>query len=309
MGFFDSILDWAADKVQTATGEKERRQLVAEFKSEYTSFKEKIHILVDNLNKTIMFFNEKIKELNSLRKGKVKNNINELSVFLKKFGNVKDAGEYSSELTRQLHDVPNKRFEEVKNYITDIDWSKDDVFINTFFLSPIGMKIKTRNQNLSMREQLHEFKIESEETAKMLEERRFFTNQDKIISEIYIDCVKYISSYIENIILPELELVESFFQAEKIKDEVIAGNELVGLKFKNNINILKDSIYGKHYLFVKNTFMFYVISCKIYNTPVLTKLLKSDLNTTKDDLKLLEKQRQALITQGNSIKDNLVINK
>ena len=307
MGLFDNVLDWAADKVQTVTGEKERRELVAEFKERYISFKDNVEKSVALLNELITGFNNKIKELNRIRKGVVYKNITELSSFLNKFGKVKAVGEYCREEEKQIQGLPEQQFERVENYITEVDWSKDDVFMNTFFLSPIGMKMKTRKQNLSMREKLHEFIMESEETINQLKMRAFAVEQDRKICEMYIDCVSYVSKYIVNIILPELELVEAFFQAQKIKDEIVANNPLQDLKFKNNIELLHDTIYEKHYLFVKNTFMFYVLSCKIYNTPVLTRLLTNQ--TTSEDAKLLEKQKQALLLQGNQVKENLMFNR
>ena len=48
MGLFDDILDWAADKVQTVTGEKERRRLVSEFKDVYDEFKTDVEIKISD---------------------------------------------------------------------------------------------------------------------------------------------------------------------------------------------------------------------------------------------------------------------
>jgi hypothetical protein len=305
MGLFDGMLDWAADKVQTVTGEKERRQLVADLKNRYIEFKGNVESLVAILNDAISSFNVKIKELNELRKGVVGKNITQLSLFLQKFGKVKEIGEYSREQEKQIQGLPQQQFESVENYISGVDWSKDDVFINTFMLSPIGMKMKTRKQNLSMRENINEFRMEAEETINQLKMKTFAAEQDKRICQIYIDCVNYVSRYIVDIILPELELVESFFQVQKIKDKVIANNSLQELVFQNNIEILHNTVYEKHYLFVKNTFMFYVLSCKIYNTPILTRLLTNQ--TTSEDVNLLEKQKQSLLLQGNQVSKNLMI--
>lgn len=305
MGLFDGVLDWAADKVQTVTGEKERRELVNDLKNQYLTFKENVESLVAVLNDLIGSFNEKIKGLNELRKGVVGKNITQLSLFLKKFGRVKESSEYCREQEKQIQGLPQQKFESVENYIYDIDWSKDDVFINTFILSPIGMKIKTRKQNLSMNENINEFRIEAEETINQLKMRTFAVQQDKKICEMYIECVSYVSRYIVDIILPELELVESFLQVQKIKDKIIANDSLQELVFNNNIEILHNTVYEKHYLFVKNTFMFYVLSCKIYNTPILTRLLTNQ--TTLDDVNLLEKQRQMLLFQGNQVSENLIV--
>ncbi|RMD02319.1 hypothetical protein D9O40_06695 [Clostridium autoethanogenum] len=305
MGLIDDALDWAADKVQTVTGEKERRQLVSELKNRYIEFKENVQDLITVLNQVIGSFNNKIKELNDLRKGVVGKNIMQLSSFLGKFGKVKEIGEYCREEEKKIRELPQQKFDSVENYISDVDWSKDDVFMDTFKLSPIFMKLKTRKQNLSMRENLNEFCIEAENTIMELKSRTFTVEQDKKICEIYIDCVRYVSKYIEDIILPELELVEAFFQSQKIKDEIIANNPLQELVFKNNIEVLKNTVYKKHYLFVKNTFMFYVLSCKIYNTPILTRLLTNQ--TTSDDVNSLEKQKQALLLQASQVSENLII--
>lgn len=307
MGFFDNILDWAADKVQTVTGEKERRQLVQELKDKYEQFKVEIEMKIISLNNIIEEFNEKVRNLNDIRKGVVKNNIQKLSEFLGKFGRVKEVGEYSNETEKQFVDLPEQQFERTENYISEVDWSKDDVFINTFFLSPIGMKMKTRKQNLSMRENIHEFQLEAEEMTNQLKMRTFSVQQDKQICDLYIECVEFISKYIVSIILPELELVEAFFQALKIKDEVLADHNLHDLLFKNEIDILRDTVYERHYMFVKNAFMFYIISCKIYNTPVLTRLLNSQ--TSSEDINLLENQKEILSQQGKAVCNSLVINR
>lgn len=305
MGIFDDVLDWTADKVQTITGEKKRRQLVSELKKYYIEFKENIEKSVLVLNEAIINFNERINELNNLRKSVVGTNIIQLFIFLKRFGKVKEVGEYCKEEEKLIEGIPQHQFDKVENYISEVDWSKEDVFINTFFLSPIGMQLKTMKQNSSLRKNIEKFCTESKRTIRNLEMRTFEVEKDKKICELYIDCVSYVSNYIVDIILPELELVEAFFQAQKIKDNILADNVLEDLVFKNNIEILKDTVYGKHYLFVKNTFMFYVLSCKIYNTPVLTRLLKSQ--TTENDVKLLENQKNALLLQGKKVSENLMI--
>ncbi|NLK29260.1 MAG: hypothetical protein GX306_13140 [Clostridiales bacterium] len=307
MGFFNKLLDWAADKVQTATGEKERRQLVQELKDQYEQFKIDVERIIASLNRIIEEFNEKVRYLNTIRKGVVEKNIHRLSDFLGKFGRVKEVGEYSKETEKQFVDLPEQQFERTENYISEVDWSKDDVFINTFFLSPIGMKLKTRKQNLAMRESLHEFQLEAEETINQLKMRTFSIQLDKQICDLYIECVEFISNYIVNIILPELELVEAFFQALKIKDEVIADQKLHDLRFKNEIDLLQDTVYEKHYMFIKNAFMFYIISCKIYNTPVLTRLLNNQ--TSNEDIGLLEDHKEILAKQGQAVRNNLIINR
>ena len=88
--------------------------------------------------------------------------------FLGKFGNVKGSEEYSAEEEKLIVNIPEKQLERTEEYISDVDWSKDDVFVSTFFLSPIGMKMKTKKQNLSMRENIHQLQIESSQETLFL---------------------------------------------------------------------------------------------------------------------------------------------
>lgn len=305
MKFLNNMLDWAADKVQTMTGEKERRQLVGKLREQYGIFVEAVERAISVLNNRIKQFNVKVGDLNRIRKGEIRNNLASLSAFLSKFGKVREVGDYADEQEKAFHGLPEKQFEQVERYIADVDWSNDEVFLNTFLLSPLGMKFKTRKMNLSMREQLHELTLESEHTVKKLQQMTFAAEQDRCICEVYVKCVKYISDYIDNIIVPELEAVEALFEALKIKDAILAGHELRAVKFNINMELLHDTPYGTHYHFVKNAFMFYVLSCKIYSTPVLTRLLKGQ--TTAADLNMMERQEQALRLQGKQVSDHSLI--
>ena len=304
MGLFDDILDWAADKVQTVTGEKERRRLVSEFKDVYDEFKTDVEIKISDINRIISEFNRNIRKINNVRKTDVEKNIVLLSNFLGKFGKVKSIGEYYMEKESNMLVLPEHKFEMKESYINEIDWSKDDVFQDTFFLTPIGMTIKTKEQNLSINEKLNQLRLEAEETLNQLKIKEYAAEQDRVIANLYIDCIEIITNYIKEVIIPELKVVESFFQVLKIKNEVISGNSLQEIKFSNDIELLRDTQYEKHFLFVKNAFIFYVISCKIYNTPVLTRLLNN--KTEKQDIDLLEKDKKLLLEHKKVVGGNLM---
>ena len=304
MGLFDDILDWAADKVQTVTGEKERRRLVSEFKDVYDEFKTDVEIKISDINRIISEFNRNIRKINNVRKTDVEKNIVLLSNFLGKFGKVKSIGEYYMEKESNMLVLPEHKFEMKESDINEIDWSKDDVFQDTFFLTPIGMTIKTKEQNLSINEKLNQLRLEAEETLNQLKIKEYAAEQDRVIANLYIDCIEIITNYIKEVIIPELKVVESFFQVLKIKNEVISGNSLQEIKFSNDIELLRDTQYEKHFLFVKNAFMFYVISCKIYNTPVLTRLLNN--KTEKQDIDLLEKDKKLLLEHKKVVGGNLM---
>lgn len=297
--FFNQVVDWAAEQVQISTGEKERREVVQRIKEFALEFREKVSEAVLYLNQTIKYFNQSIQVLNIERSNKVKSNLNCLQHFLEKFGSCKPYGTYAAEEMKLPEQFPQYEYELIENYITDIDWSKDDVFINTFFRSPLGMKIVTQKQNLSMTEQLHELQIQMENTLQELSIKKLITEQEIKICSLYIKNIQFISNFITKKILPELELIEAFFEANNIKNEVICDHCIDNLKFIYDIQSIQGTIYQKHYQFIKNTFAFYVISSRIYNTPILTNLLNN--STNKEDVIGLENEYKILTSQAEMV--------
>ena len=304
MGFVNNVLDWASDKVQSFTGEKERREYVDEIKTTYDGFKEQITENVESVNDSIRELNVSIKELNEFRLRNISQNIECLGDFLSHFGNVKAIGSYVEEESACCLEIPEHRFLCIEDYITEIDWSKEEVFVNGFFLGPLGMKKKTQAQNLSMQEQLNSLKLEAEQTIIVLKNLKFDAEQDIKIAELYIYCVERIIIYIEHVIVPELDVIEAFFQALALKNRVIVDSSIEDITFKNNIELLKDTQYQGHYMFIKNAYMFYIIACKIYNTPVLSKLLKGD--STGEDFDEITREKQLLENQMINVERFLV---
>ena len=305
MGQFDRILDWAAGKVQKATGEAERRELVEKIKMVAQNFKNRVEEKIGRLNRMIEKFNEKVGILNTERQGIVKSNVDTLFNFLLKFGNVKEVGQYRLESERDLQAIPERKFASIDAYISTIDWSRLDVELDTFFLTPIGMRIKTRNQNTSMNEQIARLQLEAESTLKQLEMQVSTTDLECRVCEEYTKVVRFISGFIKERILPELSVVEAFFQALSIGNSVVAGQDLSKTNFRCDLAALSDSPYEKHYLFVKNAFAFYVFSCKIYNTPILTRLLNHEVDDSDNDA-LMMYQRQ-LLALGKEVDANAIV--
>lgn len=291
----DRVTQWAADEVQKTTGETDRRKKVDELKELAESFKKNVEIAVGKLNQLIAEFNGMIGRLNEVRVSDVMQNVDALSEFLGKFGYCKPAGVYAQEAEKLPREFPRRSVETMDKYIADVDWTKDDVFANTFLLSPLGMRIKTRSQNLAMQERYNEFQLQIEETCRKLEEQCNTTVRDKEICNMYIENVKFISDYISTWIFPELSLIEAFFQAEEIKSKVLCEKPIDNLRHRFQITAIEGTPYDRHYRFVKNAFMFYVISCKIYNTPVLTNLLNHQ--TTEEDKARLEKKIHDMWTE------------
>ena len=195
MGWLSSALDWCADKVQTVTGEKERRVLVEQFKEMYDDFKFMVKQKVEEINEKIKEFNSFIQKINLLRKNQIEPEIVRLGGFLGKFGNTKSIGAYAEEREKYEITLPEQQYEIIENYIFEIDWSQGEVFNNTFFLTPIGMTMKTKQQNLSMRERLNDFRLEIDETLSQLGIKKDEIEQNCRIAELYIFCVEFIADY------------------------------------------------------------------------------------------------------------------
>lgn len=299
------IIDWLADKVQTSTGEKERRELVQTVKELAVEFKEKVSEAVTRLNEKLSNFNQVLAKLNEFRSKSVKENIEQLNTFLSKYGRCKPYSAYIPESEKLPAEFPMRQMVQIEDYITEIDWSKDDVFRDTFWLSPLGMKFKTRNQNLSMHEHIGELKLQIEQTVREIDAQTFTAGLETEICNLYLSNVRMISEVITTKIIPEIELVDAFFQAEAIKDSVISESQSREIRFHYDICALIGTPYERHYQFIKNALMFYVISCKIYGTPVLTHLLRHTIST--DDKQQIETEHKLLLQQAQAVSTSMIV--
>ncbi len=103
-------------------------------------------------------------------------------------------------------------------------------------------------------------------------------------------------------------MVEAFFQTLCLKNVVLAEQAITNIKFINNLEIIQDTQYQKHFLFVRNTFMFYVIACKIYTTPILTKLLNNEV-IVAEDIEIMEENKKVLLGQKDNVDKYLMFNR
>ena len=299
------IIDWLADKVQTSTGEKERRELVQTIKNLAEEFKQKVSEAIDQLNEKIGNFNHILTKLNEFRSKHVKENIEQLHTFLSKYGRCKPYSAYVPETDKPPAEFPMRQMVQIEDYVSEIDWSKDDVFRDTFWLSPLGMKFKTRNQNLSMHERIGELKLQIEQTVREIDAQTFTAGLEEEICNLYLKNVRMISKVITTKIIPEIELIDAFFQAEAIKDSVISESQLKEIRFHYNICTLIGTPYEQHYQFIKNALMFYVISCKIYDTPVLTHLLSHTISI--DDKQQIETEHKLILQQARTVSNSMIV--
>lgn len=303
------IINLVDRKVQNFTGETDRKQIVAQTKLEYVKSRKEIEYIVQELNYTIEKFNIKIVELNNYREKRIKNDVEKLGSFLSTFGNIKDMSEYSEEKEKSFFNIPERAFEEVENYIADIDWSSDEVFLRTFFQGGAFASIFTRGQNLKMLERLEEFKNSVINMKDKLNNKiKMIEKVDMRVCDLYIELIKAICYYIEFQIVPQIEVIQSFLECESVKNVYIADTKakiIENVEYETDIKLYDNTIYQKHYNFVRNSFWFYILSATIYSSPVLTKLLENK-NITDADIEKLEGQKllckeQIILLESNKI--------
>lgn len=307
--WFENMLDNASNAVKNFTGENERREIVEETKQEYIKSRGEIEDIVNKLNNVIVEFNGKILKLNISRENRVKINVEKLGAFLSTFGNIKDIAEYSEEKKKTFIKIPERLFEEVEDYIEDIDWSNDEVFCRTFFQGGIFAAIFTRRQNVKMLERLEEFKNSVIDKKDKLNNRiKMLKKVDMRICDLYIELVEKISDYIKSKIIPQIEVIQSFLECESVKNVYIADTKsktIENVEYETDIKLYDNTIYQKHYNFIRNAFWFYILSATIYSSPVLTKLLENK-KVTEDDIEKLEGQKllckeQIILLENNKI--------
>ena len=307
--WFENMLDNASNAVKNFTGENERREIVQETKQEYIKSREEIEVIVNKLNNTIVKFNGKILKLNNSRENRVKINVEKLGSFLSIFGNIKSMSEYAEEKKKAFIKIPERLFEEVEDYIEDIDWSNDEIFCRTFFQGGIFAAIFTRRQNVKMLERLEEFKNSViYKKDKLNNKIEMIKKVDMRICDLYIEIVEKISDYIKFKIIPQIEVIQSFLECESVKNVYIADTKaktIENVEYETDIKLYDNTIYQKHFNFIRNAFWFYILSATIYSSPVLTKLLENK-NITDADIEKLEGQKllckeQIILLENNKI--------
>lgn len=282
--------------VQDATGETKRRELVQKIKDLAFEFKEKVSQAIEKVNWKIKLFNAQIAKLNAVRKEGTKENIDALEVSLSKYGKCKTCDSFAKESDKRTIDFPQNDYEKIDKYLKGIDLTSDEVFWNTFLLTPIGMKLSNRKNNLAMTEAANELTIKIDNTVRELNNKEFIVGIETKICEKYIENVSFIYKTITKRIVPELRLIDAFLEAEQIKNTVVSGNDVSNAKFYYGVSCLIGTPYERHYQFIKNAYMFYIVSCAIYETPILTNLLNH--KTKEQDLENIKKEHEVLETQA-----------
>lgn len=301
------LIDWVED----FTGKTERDRILHEMNNLQNDVKKTLETGIKEINKQIEELNININKLNLFRENSIKNNLIFLDKFLQKFGFVdkniffreENNWSYSKKNIALINDI-----EEYKNKY-DLDGSLE--LLKAAF-GAIYLHFKRQKENVRLNAELGRMRHEYEKLKNDLKYQKQFYKENNEITLLYMICLNEIHLTIVNIILPEFETVEAFCQVLELKNKVINDEDLENIVFKNRILALQGTDYDKHYRFIKNAYAFYVISLKIYNTPILSNLFnskfsKSNFSETENELKYLEERKNILLKQKDNLIENLIM--
>lgn len=301
------LIDWVED----FTGKTERDRILHEMNNLQNDVKKTLETGIKEINKQIKELNININKLNLFRENSIKNNLIFLDKFLQKFGFVdkniffreENNWSYSKKNIALINDI-----EEYKNKY-DLDGSLE--LLKAAF-GAIYLHFKRQKENVRLNAELGRMRHEYEKLKNDLKYQKQFYKENNEIALLYMICLNEIHLTIVNIILPEFETVEAFCQVLELKNKVINDEDLENIVFKNRILALQGTDYDKHYRFIKNAYAFYVISLKIYNTPILSNLFnskfsKSNFSETENELKYLEERKNILLKQKDNLIENLIM--
>lgn len=301
------LIDWVED----FTGKTERDRILHEMNNLQNDVKKTLETGIKEINKQIEELNININKLNLFRENSIKNNLIFLDKFLQKFGFVdkniffreENNWSYSKKNIALINDI-----EEYKNKY-DLDGSLE--LLKAAF-GAIYLHFKRQKENVRLNAELGRMRHEYEKLKNDLKYQKQFYKENNEIALLYMICLNEIHLAIVNIILPEFETVEAFCQVLELKNKVINDEDLENIVFKNRILALQGTDYDKHYRFIKNAYAFYVISLKIYNTPILSNLFnskfsKSNFSETENELKYLEERKNILLKQKDNLIENLIM--
>ena len=305
------LFDWAIECIEDFTGKTERDRIVREMNSLQKDVEKTLDSGIKNINKQIEELNTNIDKLNSFRENLVKNNLISLDRFLQKFGYVDKNMSFQEEYSWSYYKRNVALINDIEEYKNEYDLDGSLELLKAIF-GFVYLHFKRQKENEKLNVKLGEMRHAYEKLKNDLKYQEQFYKENNEIALLYMVCLNEIHLTIENIVLTEFETVEAFCQALELKNKVIADEDVDSVIFKNRISALQGTHYDKHYRFIKNAYAFYVISLKIYNTPVLSNLFtskfsKSKFAETENELKYLKEKEGALLKQKDNIMQNLML--
>ncbi|URN95072.1 MAG: hypothetical protein NAG76_02095 [Candidatus Pristimantibacillus lignocellulolyticus] len=294
MGIFDRFM-----------GRSRNRELISELEQLSESYNREVSSLVHIINSIYTQFNLHIEEVNDIRIASWEQNIEPIQKFLSYFGDAQLTSDYVPEEIKVMVKRPQSEFEKLDQYIVDNDFSDKSMFFESILKSPLYVSWRNKKANDKIELNITTLATQFEQVIHELSLKKEVSELETKICQLYIETVRFIITFISERIVPELQFILSFFQAEALKDMIMSNQQVEKVAFDYNIHLLQDTIYQKHYQFIRNAFFFYVISCKFYNTPVLTKLLTHSAHS--EDIIELDQYKLMIETQAQQLEKDIFI--
>ena len=297
--------------------EKMMQELKAEFDKEFSVYSEKLESLNNSANVACHKYNDQIHAINSLRQG-LQDEIAELFVFLKRFGNI------GTKITPFEYVTEDSKFVNIKTVSGSLDYdqnrNKTSGFVKTAFVAaavfaPVALpaiwigdawvkRAKSKDAYLTMVSDFEEQKSSWElDLGKKQDETEFYCAATKI-AEVYRALIATVRMAIRETILPELIGIDAFLVADAIKNCIISDMnpedaEVLG------IDSYKDTAYDMHYTFVRNAFDYYQTIVKFFTEPILSNIV-ADNKVTPAEKKAFEMKEYQIKQQTKLLESTAV---
>ena len=174
-------------------------------------------------------------------------------------------------------------------------------------MAPLGIWIKKLNGKKVVRELTERLGNKKLEYSKDLHARESFCKscEEAVeIAKIYLASISCVKDAIRDNIIPELHVINCFFHADAMLEDILYKQKIQDVP-PRRIKEYQETLYHKHFLFVQNSFDFYLLSCNFFVKTLLTDILYSK-NIKKDfeelkkkfDDKLIDVKTNVMITKG-----------
>lgn len=312
-------------------------ELKAETNEKAAAFKAEAKELCKSINEKKNSYNQQIGLINGIRHDDIGPLVKNLYVFLSEFGVVEattpfdyciEAPQDSTMVPDAIKELADKRNGDIEQTIGKYESKKNGfggylikgaqataLFPLGGVLAPLGGAAFALGENIFNNQQKKKSMVDIEngllEIDMRIKKEIFDLQQTEKscgeacqIAEIYRVCVFSVIESIRDTILPELQAVKAFLLAESLKNLIIAEEEPLEIK-PEKIAMLSNTIYHRHYLFVQNVFLYYLLIVKFFRTPILTEFLQ-DNQIDDGEKALFERQVSAIEKQCSNVKENVV---
>lgn len=255
----------------------------------------------EQINKNMNRYNGYINVINSERHT-LRFEIRKLYDFLSEFGDAGISITPFDYVLEELMSVNSSR--EVTMPESDFSARKTKLMDFAFYgvWGVVINRMKNKEILLEKEQEFSELKLKMEDDIEKRKELQEFYSEASQIADIYRTQIVSVRDAIIDVILPELSTVRGFLYADAMKDCVLSGQSAEGVN-PNSIMLYKDTMYHKHYIFVKNALQFYIMICEFFKKPILSKMIQDHV-ITDDEKKEFANEVEKMKLQISEIKKN-----